>query len=539
MKNYALILTSFVMSAYVGAQTLDAAIKKTDNERYDVAAGDFRALIAKEPTKVDNYFYSGENQLKRGELDSALLLWQKAASIDPVNPLGMIAGGKVLWYNGDTATGRKKFAEALKLTKNKNAEIMRQMGATYLYAPMQNLDGAISILTEAVKVDAKNIDGFLLLGDALLEKTPENGTSAIKNYNKALELDAKNCRGIVRKAKLYQRAQNYEQANALYKEAQALDPTYAPAYRENAELNMRFDQFSKAIENWKKYLELNSTDESRYRFATALFSAKKYCEAIPELNTLQTNGFNNFYINRMLAYSLYECNPDNIKENNERGLKASDAFFQTAPKAKVISLDYKYRALHQVKMGNDSLAILEYEQASVLDPEKKTEYAGEMAKMHMKAKRYDQVIANYLIKMDGKPENLNSAEYFELGRAYYFGPKNYALADSAFAQVTKLVPDYASGYLWRGRANLKMDDKNAKWMAQPHYEMYLSKLTPEEKVATSQKSLQIEAGKYLGDYYVNSLGKDYAKAKVYWKGVQDLDPLDKQAKAFFASPAGK
>jgi len=34
-------------------------------------------------------------------------------------------------------------------------------------------------------------------------------------------------------------------------------------------------------------------------------------------------------------------------------------------------------------------------------------------------------------------------------------------------------------------------------------------------------------------------GKDYAKAKLVWKMVQDLDPTDKQAKAFFASPAGK
>ena len=76
---------------------------------------------------------------------------------------------------------------------------------------------------------------------------------------------------------------NYDLANEKYKEAQGIDSTYAPAYRENAELNMMFNQSKKAIENWKKYLSLNNTLESRYRYATALFNGKQYCEAIPEI----------------------------------------------------------------------------------------------------------------------------------------------------------------------------------------------------------------------------------------------------------------
>lgn len=539
MKKISTIAFALLLGGGLNAQTLDAAIKKTDNERYDLAGSEFRKLISADPNKVDNQFYYAENFFKKGENDSALAVLKQAAQLDATNPLTLVAGGKLLWYSGDTASARKKFVEAVKLTKSKNAEIMRQIGATYLNAPIQNLDLAIAVLTEAVKVDGKSIDGYLLLGDALLEKTPENGTAAIKNYNKALEIDAKNCRGIVRKAKLYQRAQNYEQANTLYKEAQVLDPTYAPAFRENAELNMKFNQFGRAIENWKKYLELNNSDEARYRFATALFSSKKYCEAIPELETLRSNGYINFYVHRMLSYSLFECNPDNKAEINTKGIESSDAFFALAPQAKVISLDYKYRAQHLVKLGKDSLAIAEFEKASQLDPEKKGEYAGEIAKMSMKAKKYDKVIENYLIKMNNDPKNLNAGEHFELGRAYFFGPKNYALADSSFKNMLNLTPNYSMGFVWRGRASTKLDEKNVLWLAQPHYEKYLELITAEEKVAAQHKTSQMEAGKYLGDYYVNSPKKDFAKAKLYWKIVQDLDPADKQAKAFFASPAGK
>jgi len=534
----------FVLSLAFGAvaygQTLEEAIKKTDNERYELAEQDFKSLIAKEPTKADYHFYYGQNFLKHENLESAITEWQKSATVDPASAIGMVGKGKALWYLGDTAAARQQFIAACKATKHKNAEVMRQAGATYTYAPVKNLNAAIAILTDAIKIDPKNIEGYLILGDALLEKTPSNGSPAIAQYNKALEIDPKNCKGIVRKAQLYQRSEAYEEANGLYKDAQALDPTYAPAYRANAELNMLFNQYKSAVENWKKYLELNNSTDARYRFATALYSGKKYCEAITELESLHESGFTNLYTLRMLSYSLYECNPDANIEINKKGLAESDKFFAMVPKNKIISLDYKYRGMHYTKMGNDSLAIVELVKAMELDSSKRTEIAGEIGKMYMKVKNYEQGIAYYLIKQDGKAANLDATEYYELGRAYYFGPKNYALADSAFKQLAIQAPEYGMSHLWRARANYKLDNANVLYLAKPHYEKYLEVITEEEKASGSQKAMQIEAAKYLGDYYVNSKeGKDYAKAKIYWKMVETLDPADKQAKAFFASPAGK
>jgi Tfp pilus assembly protein PilF len=540
MKNYMLVAVSFALGTLAYGQTLEEALKKTDNERYELAKKEYRALIAKEPAKGDYYFYLGENFRKQGELDSALGAWQQGVKADAVGPLSLVGSGNILWYKGDTAAARKQFISACATTKHKNAEVMRQVGATYTYAPIKNLDAAIKLLNDAIKLDPKNIEGYLILGDALLEKTPSNGSPAIAQYNKALDIDPKNCKGIVRKAKLYQRGRAYEEANGLYKDAQTLDPTYAPAYRENAELNMLFDQHSRAIENWKKYLELNNSDEARYRFATALFSGKKYCEAITELETIQANGFVNLYTRRMLTYSLYECNPESKVELNQKGLEQSDKFFQLAPSDKVIGLDYKYRGLHLSKMAKDSLAIIELEKAMLLDSAKRGELAGDVAKMYLKAKKYDPAIANYQIKWNGNAENLNATEFYELGRAYYFGPKDYKMADSCFKAVSEKAPDFAMAYFWRGRSNLKLDIAPTKYLAKPYYEKFLESLTEEEKVAANQKANQIEASKYLGDYYVNSKeGKDYAKAKIFWKTVQTLEPTDAQAKAFFASPAGK
>ncbi len=536
MKKYKVLVLSTLLGSASFSQTLDEAVKKTENERFDLAGENFRALILKEPTRADYYFYYGENACKHDDLDSANIIWKKGSEVDPLNPLNYVGLGKYLWFKGDTTSANVFISKAFTLTKNKNTEVMRQVASIYIETPKyKKLDAAISLLEKSIKLDPKNPDAFLLLGDALNEKTPENGSPAIKNYNLALELNPKSPKAIVRTAKLYQRAKNYELANSKYKEAQLLDPTYAPAYRENAELNMRFDQSSKAIENWKKYLALNNNTESRYRYATSLFSGKKYCEAIPELLTVQNNGFNNYYIERMLTYSYFECTENDLKTNYLKGIESSDKFFKIVPSDKILATDYKYKGLLLSKNGSDSLAIIELEKAYTLDIDKNFELMGDVAKMYSKAKKYNEAIIAYNLKSKGSFLNLTVAELNDLGKSYYWGLKDYKLADSCYAGVNLRSPTYAPAYLWRARSKYNLDTEK-KGLAKDYFIKYIELLTPEEFNAPANKKSIIEAAKYLGDYFVNSKeGKDIDQAKIYWEKVKLLDPTDKQAAVFFST----
>ncbi len=510
-------------------QTLKDAVQKTENERFSEASSIFKSLIALEPANGCNYFYYGENFYERGELDSAIIMWNKAVVVDPITALSYVGQGKALWMKGDQVGGKAQFTKALTMTKNKNPEIMRAIAETYIYSPNKSLDEAILLLESAIKLDSRNEDAFLLMGDALLEKTPSNGSPAIKQYNAVLDINPKSPRGIVRTAILYQRAQNYELANEKYKEAQTIDPTYAPAYRLNAELNMFFGQSTKAIENWKKYLALNNSTESRYRYATAMFNGKQFCEVIPEIEALQNTGFNNFYMERMLTFSYTDCSTD--PESTKKGLAASGRFFGIVPTEKILPVDYKYKGLLLSKAGNDSLAIIELEKASSLDPETAKDLAGDIGRMYLKMKKYDKVIAIYTFKLS--VSKLTPEEHFNMGRAYYFGPKNFVLADSSFAQVIAISPTYTPAYLWRGRSSYQQDLKNEKWLAKPYYEKVIEQIKVEERAAGPNKSMVLESAKYLGDYYVSSTSKDLTKAKEAWTIVKELDPTDKQAKAFF------
>jgi tetratricopeptide (TPR) repeat protein len=174
------------------------------------------------------------------------------------------------------------------------------------------------------------------------------------------------------------------------------------------------------------------------------------------------------------------------------------------------------------------------EKAADTDKSIAEEIYGDLAKYYMKEKNYDQAIALFNKKMAGDSSKLTLAEYYELGRAYYFGPKDYAKVDGANAHILTLSPEYAMSFLWRARANVQMDLEKVNWSAKPHYEGFLNLLKEEEK-AGQYKSMAIEAYKYLGDFYVNSPEKNIDKAKEVWGAVQILSPDDAQAKAFFAS----
>lgn len=535
MKRFTIALFSMAMTgSFSFGQTLADALKKTDNERYEEAAKDFRSLVTQGGISVgDVYFFYGENFFQSEENDSAKIMWNKGVSLDPENPLAIVGQGKALWISGDTTSASAIFQTVLKNTKRKNAEVIRQIAAVFIYSNQKSLNQAASLLEVAIKLEPKNQNNYLLMGDAQVEINPRNSTEAMKYYNKAGDIN-NNARVFVRKAKIYQRAQNPKLADSLYRVAQEMEPSYAPAYRERAELNMKFGQTNQSISNWEKYIQLNDSDHARYRYATSLFLGKKYADAIKEIEILHKRGYKNLYTERIFAYSIYE---DNVVNNADslayvKGLNALEGYFKIAPKDKIIGSDYKYQAQYYQKLNQPEKYFASMEKAAESDPIIAGEIYGDLATTYMKDKNYAAAIEMFNKKMAGDSTRLSIAEYYELGRAYYFGPQDYEKSDIANKKVLEQAPEYAMSYLWRARSNSHLDIDKTTWAAKTFYENFLINLTEDQK-SGQFKSMAIEAYKYLGDYYINSPEKDMEKAKETWGQILKLDPDDVQAKAFF------
>lgn len=545
--------TAVLASGFSFAQTLQEAITKSENERYQAAAADFRSLISREAAKGDNYFYYGENFFKNGDLDSANLFYQKGVEVNATYPLNYVGLGKVLWYKGNSADAKTQFFKAATLGANKNTEVMRKTAEAYINSENKNLDEAIALLNAAIKIEPKNAENYLLMGDALLEKNPTEGGPAIKQYDKFSELNPKSPKGILRAGKLYQRGRNYQLALDLYKKALELDPTYAPAHREIAELYHLAGQKSNAVASYRKYLELNNSDEARERYAAFIFNNKQYPEAIAEIEKLQNAGNSNLYLDRYLGYSYAELGNKTDTAAYKKGLNAINKFFDKSskvPNFKYVGTDYKYKGILLSKTGQDSLGILEMEKGTAIDPKISGDIINEVAKAYMKSKKYGKAIETYEKKMAGDPKNLTSQDWYEFGRAYYYngGAKqrekkdaealeSFVKADTCFSKLAQLSPAYSIAYFWRGKANVQQDLKDDKGLAKPHYEKAVSLVKPEEKA--SVKSNMIEAYLYLGSHFAFSKEKDLNKAKEYFNLVKELDPANKAANDFFKSPAGK
>ncbi len=537
------------------AQTLNEAISKTENERFEAAAADFRSLISKDPAKGDNYFYFGENYFKHSDLDSAMLMYKKGAEVQATNPLNYVGIGKVLLYEGKETDANTNLYKAKALAP-KNGIVLMKIAEAFTNAPQyKNLPKAVELLNEAIKYESKNPEAYILLGDALLEQSPTDGGPAIKQYEKAADLDKKSVKAILRIGKLYQRGRSYDLAMDYYKKAEAIDATFAPAYREKAELWHRAGKDDKAIENYKKYLELNNSLAARDRYASFLFLNKQYKEAVSEIETIQQKDQSSPYLYRILGYAYCELGDKTDKDAYAKGLAAINLFFTKTDgkNFKYIADDYKYKGLLMARGGNDSLGVLEIEKAISMDPVANCELSGEIGKIYVKAKKYEKSIP-YFEKKGLCPKGLNGQDYFDYGRAYYYlgaakqkesadtkevpvkqkkeieAKELFVKADTCFSKLCQSSPAFATAYFWRAKANLQLDLKNELWLAKPHYEKALSLVKPEERGNGSNKTNVIDACEYLSYCYLQQ--KDKVKAKEYVDVLTLVDPANKKLKGF-------
>ncbi len=565
---YAAVLALATAASF--SQTLQEIITKTENENFESAARDFRALIAKDPNKGEYYFYYGENFFKRDDsfIDSANVFYTKGSEVNATYPLNYVGLGKVLLFKGNVNDAKTMFYKAVTLGANKNAEVYRKIAEAWLVTDNKNPDEAINLLNTAIKLDPKNPENYILLGDAQLEKNPSDGSGPIKNYKMATSLNPKSTKGILREGKLYQRGRNYQLALEKYKEAEAIDPNFAPAFREKAELYFLYQQPAKSIENWKKYLELNNSDYARYRFFSALYKNKQYNDAINEYESLKKTNYKNVYLERLAGYSYEEIGDKTDKAASTKGLEAISKFFKDAGSDfKYIALDYKYKGFLMIKGGKDTTGgIAEIEKAIAMDPSIADDAYGKLGKIFMDTKNYDKAIYYYEKKRNGDYKKLNINDCFDLGKAGYSkaskesrainqeieelkkkkkqetpelidrSAKNKIMllkSDSAFKRVVQLNQGYILGYIWRGRVNSLLDPNVESDSTKTYYDKAFELMKPEEREGT-YKSNVIEILEYQGFYHVKR--KDDVKAKEIWKRVLELDPANEKAKFYLNPP---
>lgn len=544
-KTITLSLGLVMMGAASFAQSLADAKKAIDAEQYQKATSMLKTLVASQPKSGENYFNLGKVYLLTDEIDSARAAFNNGITAEPKLALNYVGLGQADLQANNAANAKTNFDKALQLGA-KDYVTYLNIGKAYLAQKNPDFDSALPNLQKADELDAKDKDPetFLALGDYYALK--KDNSAAYNSYLRATDINPNLYRVNVQVGKMYKEAYAFPEAQEMLNKAIAADPNYGPAYRELAELQMQWSyadpkngdaKRAEALTNMRKYLDLTDKSfDSRLRYAQFLVYAGDFATLGQEVATLTPPDANNpktFVVKRMQGYSAIE-NKDYAK-----GVQyMNELFARTQDASRIIGSDYLYLGKALQATGNDSLAVVNIMKGVELDTTKVEELSA-LGQKFFSAKQYEKAADIYrkVISLNSKNPNM-AMNYYWLGSADYFAyatafvakknPSKDKLteADSAFANLLKLAPEYELALLYRARIAKYLDSDPPTGLAIPYYEQYITLVTvtkPEKATTPSVVKGLVECYNNLGAYAANT---DKEKAKEYFNKTLAIDPTN-------------
>ncbi len=582
----------------IRAQDLNNAIQLTRSEQYDKAEAVLQQLIQKEPANSKNYFYLGENYLLdyfadtisnslTVALKAAKEIYQKGINANPNDPLNYIGLAKAAFYEGDDKTASemrikaKSFLLPYKNIKKINppakdyAFTLAKIAESYIKEGDVDTSIALPLIREAIKIDNKNRDIFLIAGDIYILAT--DGSNAIQNYKLAQFADPQSPTAAMKIGYIYVRGKNLSVAIPNFEEAISLNANYAPAYRELGQVYWLAGRLEQSKANFKKYLELTEGNvPAKTRYVNSLFYAGDYDEVIKNVEEILAVDKSRSYMNRLAGYSSFE------KKNADydKALLYMEELFKTVPVERILWKDYHYmarillkknqnypklvtelsnleqqldreksrsssasnaaeRAKYKVtiddltgKVNNLKKEITkadieidrafgEYQKVLNLKPQDKN-LLSEIASNYYTYRRYEGAARTWSKLID--PNNEKMEDYMQIGRAYYNGEK-YKTADSIFNLVVKKSPSYIPAYLYMARTYSKMDPDTKLGLAKPKFEKMIE-IAKTDSVKYDNELM--EAYGYLSYYHM--MNDNYSESKDYYTRMINLDANNKDYK---------
>jgi tetratricopeptide (TPR) repeat protein len=598
-KKTSLILTLLVVCSVAGlrAQTMDEAIRAMNNERFDRADSILQVLAKKAPdSKI--YYRLGENTMLNFFSDTisnslkvvaaeAKQQFEKGISLNANDPLNYVGLAKVASYLGDqqTATQMRIKAKSFllpykKVTKIPNpsdyAFTLAKLAESYIVFDKVDTTMALPLIREALTIDEKNGSIYIIAGDIYL--LVNNGSLAIKNYNRAQDCDLQSPIANMKIGYIYYKGRNLTAAIPYYEQAIALDKNYAPGYRELGQLYSLAGRFKESKNYFETYLKLtNQNIPAKIRYVNALFYSKNYADVVKNVEDIFAVDKSRTYLNRIAGYSSYE------QGNYADALKYMDHLFAELPTDRILKKDYIYYAriimkknqnypkmLDELDKANAELASVKGKNEELKGPAKEKEkvseepYIAKIAEIQKNidasAKELGKAYDAYekaitfadedagLIQEKARnhylhrhytdaagtwrrliPKGKDSEDnYMQIGRAYYQG-KDYDKADEILGEMGNKYPHFIPGQALRANNAFAKDPDGKLGLAKEKFTALLASASTDSVKYANEI---FDALRFLG---FNALQENkYDAAKAYYTRMLNLDPNNKdiQIKAY-------
>lgn len=354
------------------------------------------------------YYYLGQVDLAQNDKAAAKAAFEKGVSLNPECGYNYVGLGALDLLAGNTSAAQDNFKKAQGLAK-KDAELTTAIARAYYNADpvkyAKEIDKNIAKARKDSKLKEPAI--YILEGDIKYDAQDFGGAAA--QYEQAITFDPKNPEGYVKYANAYFRVNpkfSIEKLEQLNTEL----PTSALAQRELAEKYYEANYWNKAADLYGKYIQNpNHFPEDKARYSVLLYYGKKYDESLAVANEILAQDPSNFLMQRLRFLNLAD-----LKNYTEADQAAKDFFTKNVGKTFTTNDFTTYADVLQ-NLGQDSLAVVQYELAVANDPDN-ADLLNEISTVYTKAKQYPKAADAYALYLSKIEEPSSNDLYAAAGR---------------------------------------------------------------------------------------------------------------------------
>ncbi len=230
--------------------------------------------------KRDKYFASGQIYLENKKYEEAAIEFRNALQLDIGHTPSHLAIAKAFQQMGDHQNAVIAFQQVIKLD-GKNVEARLQLGDYLILAGAKTpglLRQAQQMAEEALKLQPSNVEALILLGNAYSSQNQID--KSIVQIKKALSLNPGNLKALVSLGNAYLKNKDTESAENTFKEAVQQHPDSTQPHLAIAVFYAAASRAAEAENHLKKAFDLAPADpRCLYALATFYISAKKPSEA--------------------------------------------------------------------------------------------------------------------------------------------------------------------------------------------------------------------------------------------------------------------
>lgn len=286
-------------------------------------------------------------------LDEALVAYQKAVELDPSYVDAYSNLGFVYFEKEQYQKAADAFKKASELKPN-DPVIFNNLG--FSYEKLGKLNEALQAYQKAISINPDYVNAHNNLG--VLYYNQDQYEKAIEEYKKSLELKSDNPDILYNLGLAYEDLEQYENAVQAFQESNRIKPDY-DTYNSLGRVYNSMKKYQEALDSLQKSIDLNPENHyAYYNLGLAYEGLEQYENAISAYQEAIRIKPDYIYAYTDLGYVYYYI------DRNQEAVDTLKKAIELNPER---AISYYYLGLTYLQMGDQSLALKQYEILKNLD----------------------------------------------------------------------------------------------------------------------------------------------------------------------------